>query len=86
MKFITSDAHCIKFSRLDQEKGEATLRFSWIGHAQYRLKIIGQTESGDLILEPILQGKEKVQYHVQPEDGQFKINEWLNVVTKVVTA
>ena len=86
MKRIASDAHCIKFSKLDLENKTAVARLSWSTLTKYKMNVIGFSNTGDIILEPVGLTKEKVRYHVQPEDGQFKIEEWLIAVTEVVNA
>ena len=86
MKKITSDAHCIKFSKLDLENKTALVRFSWVSHTKYRMNVVGFSEEGNIILEPAVLTREKIQYHVKPENGQFKVEEWLLAVTKVVNA
>ncbi len=86
MKRITSDAHCIKFSKLDLENKTAVVRLSWSALAKYKMNVVGFSGVGDIILEPASLIKEKVRYHVKPEDGQFKVDEWLLAVTEVVNA
>ncbi len=86
MKKITSDAHCIKISRLDFDNQIAVVRFSWISLTNYTMKIVGYSVTGQLILEPLKYPMGEVQYYVSPEDGQFKINEWLLADTVTVNA
>lgn len=82
MKKIQTTDHCVKVIKLNREKNTALIGFSWNSHFRRTFNVDGVNAKGEMILKDPWDST--VQYRVLPEDGQIKLNEWLQVVTEVL--